>query len=176
MALLSVGTALQRWVPMTWWAPVLGRPHEVPAGWQGNSITALPARAGDPRERTAASAVRIAASKLPWHSSCLAEAFAGQVLMRQSGAGAVVVIGLRAKDAGPWDAHAWLLGHRGALTGGPAARGFTPVTVFETGRGLQADEVDLEVAPTGNHSAPDGASWLAAGGADLIRLIDPHDL
>jgi hypothetical protein len=55
----------------------------------------------------------------------------------------VVVIGLRRQDDGPWDAHAWLLGRRGALTGGPAAQGFTATTVYEHPGGLRAAEVEL---------------------------------
>ena len=39
--------------------------------------------------------------------------------------------------------HAWLLGSCGALTGGPAAQGFTAVTVFEVPGGLRAGDVDL---------------------------------
>lgn len=176
MVLLSVGTALQRWVPMTAWAPVLGHAQEVPARWQGNSISQLPVRANDGRERTAAASVLAAARKLPWHSSCLAEAFAGQVLLRQSGAGGVVVIGLRATDQGPWDAHAWLLGRRGALTGGPAAKGFTPVTVFATRHGLRAENVDLDLGPVADSAAADERSWQERGRPHLVRIADSHDL
>jgi hypothetical protein len=73
----------------------------------------------------------------------LAEAIAGQVLLRQFGEPGVVVIGLRPTDAGPWDAHAWLLGRAGALTGGPAARGFTATTVFALSAGLAASQVEF---------------------------------
>jgi hypothetical protein len=176
MALLSVGSALQRWVPMTWWSPVLGAPGEVPTTWKGSAIQKLHARADDRREYVTARTVRAAAAKLPWHSSCLAEAFAGQVLLRQSGGGGVVVIGLRAKDGdGPWDAHAWLLGRKGALTGGPAASGFTPVTVFETERGLKSPAVELEVSAPATPPA-DSYSWTDSGSPKVVKLADQHDV
>lgn len=84
-----------------------------------------------------------ASAALPWSPSCLAEAAAAQVLLRQAGESGVVVIGLRRQEGGGWDAHSWLLGRRGALTGGPAAQGFTATTVYERPGGLRAVEVEL---------------------------------
>jgi len=76
-----------------------------------------------------AGAIRRASQLLPFEPTCLAQAGAGQMMLRRRHHPGVVVIGLRRGEA-DWDAHAWLLGHAGALTGGPAARGFTPTTVF----------------------------------------------
>jgi len=171
MVLLSVGAALQRWVPMTVWSPVLGRTSPVPDHWRGAAVRYLPARSSSDRERAAAKAVRAAARRLPWHSSCLAEAFAGQILLRQSRIPGVVVIGLRTKDEGPWDAHAWLLGECGALTGGTAARGFTPVTVFETSHGLHATDVDLEVNT--QESTPAAEATEATEATEAIPSAEP---
>ena len=67
-------------------------------------------------------------------------------MLRQFHRPGVVVIGLRVTEQPPWDAHAWLLGSRGALTGGPAARGFTATTVFELPAGVRAEGVDLSVS------------------------------
>ena len=64
------------------------------------------------------------------------------MMLRRRGEPGVVVIGLRPSD-GEWDAHAWLLGRRGAITGGTAAAGFTATTVFEVAGGLIAADVDL---------------------------------
>ena len=141
MALLTLGTALQRWVPMPRWSRLLGRPGSVPEGWANTRQRALPQRAATPVERRVALAVRAGGRRLPWNPTCLAEAIAGQTLLRQFGQPGVVVIGLRATDEGPWDAHAWLLGRRGALTGGPAAQGFTATTVFEVPTGPTAREL-----------------------------------
>ncbi len=67
------------------------------------------------------------------------------MLLRQYRAPGVVVIGLRPvpQPGARWDAHAWLLGRRGALTGGPAATGFTATTVYEVAGGLSAAAVSL---------------------------------
>ncbi len=65
-------------------------------------------------------------------------------MLRRRGKPGVVVVGLRSTD-GAWDAHAWLLGERGALTGGPAADGFTATTVFEVPGGVRAVDIDLSV-------------------------------
>jgi hypothetical protein len=143
MALLTGAGALQKWVTMTRWGGLLGQHGPVPEHWHGVVIEHLPQRAADLVERRVALAIRSGARVLPWHSTCLAEATAGQVLLRQFGEPGVVVIGLRVTETRPWDAHAWLLGRVGALTGGPAARGFTATTVFEVPGGLRADEVDL---------------------------------
>lgn len=146
MGLLALGTALQKWVPMTRWSRILGAAGPVPADWSGTVVTALPARIADDRERRVVVALRSAAKHTPWHNTCLAEATAAQVMLRQLGKPGVVVIGLRATESGPWDAHAWLLGLRGALTGGPAARGFTATTVFEVPGGLHSHDIDLTIS------------------------------
>lgn len=146
MALLTGAGALQKWVPMTRWGGLLGHHGPVPEEWRGVVVHTLPQRAATVAERRVALAVRSGARFLPWHSTCLAEATAGQVMLRQLGEPGVVVIGLRVTEQRPWDAHAWLLGRVGALTGGPAARGFTATTVFEIPGALRAGEVDLEPA------------------------------
>lgn len=151
MGLLALGTGLQKWVPMTKWSKLLGTAGPVPPQWAGATIRVLPARAADVWERRVVVALRSANSHVPWHNTCLAEAVAAQMLLRQLGRPGVVVIGLRATESGPWDAHAWLLGPRGALTGGPAARGFTATTVFEVPGGLRSDDIDLAMQ--------DGSSW-----------------
>ena len=155
IGLLALAAGAQRWVPMPRWSSVLGRPGAVPDAWKSHRIAALPLRAGDTIEVRVARAVRAASRVVPWSPRCLAEATAGQVLLRQLGAAGVVVIGLQPPDPdatpvqprrrghGPWAAHAWLLGRSGALTGGPAAKGFTATTVFEVPDALTAVDVDL---------------------------------
>ena len=148
MVLLTVFGAAQRWVPMRRWSGVLGRAAAVPPAWLDQRIATLPVRAGSVAERQVLVAVQRAARALPWTPTCLAEAAAGQVLLRRVGAAGVVVIGLRRTDpavSAEWDAHAWLLGARGALTGGPAARGFTATTVYEVPGGRRAADVELAV-------------------------------
>jgi len=160
MVLLTLSAGAQRWVPMPRWSAILGRTGAVPDSWKGQPITRLRHRSASMAEARVAHAVHRAAAMLPWEPRCLAEATTAQVLLRQLGQPGVVVIGLRPPDGGDrdrgdrdrnrdrdrdrtWDAHAWLLGRHGAITGGRAARGFTATTVFEVPGGLQATEVDL---------------------------------
>ncbi|MFM2438392.1 MAG: hypothetical protein RLZ55_1211 [Actinomycetota bacterium] len=146
MGLLVMGAAAQKWVPMTRWALVLGHHGAVPEAWSGQEVVRLPAVAASLVERRVAGAIRSGVRRLPFEPTCLAQATAGQIMLRARHSPGVVVIGLRPKperDAGPWDAHAWLLGRVGALTGGPAAKGFTAATVFEVPGALTAAEVEL---------------------------------
>jgi len=163
MVLLAVTAVAQRFIPMPRWSAVLGRPTSVPDAWRASPVMSLPSRWDSPAELRAATAVRSAGRHLPWKPRCLAEAAAAQMLLRTMGSPAVVVIGLRRPPAptqvcndtpndatvadrpdnrpsGQWEAHAWLVGRSGAITGGPAARGFTATTVFEVPGGLTATE------------------------------------
>lgn len=144
MVLLAAASAAQKWVPMTKWSAVLGAHGHVPPRWRGKTLEALPISPDSRLEVFVTRAVRSGAAHLPWEPSCLAEATAGQVMLRRRGHAGVVVIGLRHptdSTSGPWDAHAWLLGRQGALTGGPAAAGFTATTVFEVPGALQAEQI-----------------------------------
>lgn len=147
MALIASAGVLQKAIPIRRWSKVIGEPAPVPSEWRTHE--AIPARGADLDEDRVRRAIRRASDRLPWTPSCLAQAAAGQVMLRQRGKSGVVVIGLRATTADrPWDAHAWLLGRCGALSGAQAAEGFTPTAVFEVPGGLHARDVDLEV-PTG---------------------------
>lgn len=146
IVLVHLTAALQKWVPMRRWSRLLGRPAAVPETWRGRVVEGLAAGWSDRGERRVARAVATAVRVLPWEPSCLAQAAAAQILLRQQGRSGVVVIGLRPGGDGsptgsPWSAHAWFVGRQGALTGGPAAEGFTATTVFEVPGGLTAEEV-----------------------------------
>lgn len=150
MALLTYFGFAQRFVPMPRWSRVLGDVGSIPNDWMGKKVERLPMRSASLAETRVARAVARASRALPWTPTCLAEAAAGQCLLRMARCSGVVVIGLRRTDLTvneQWDAHAWLLGRRGALTGGPAAAGFTATTVYEVDEGLRATEVDLVTPP-----------------------------
>ena len=118
MPLLVAAAAAQKWLPMTRWSRILGTPGEVPSQWMGQRIEILPSRAGSTREQQVADAIRSGVHWLPFEPTCLAQATAGQILLKQFGQPGVVVIGLRPNPdsaTGRWDAHAWLLGRSGAL-------------------------------------------------------------
>lgn len=130
LALVAASAAAQRWVPMPKWSAALGTAEGPPQQWRGQAVTVLPTRAADLGERRVAASVRRASQLLPFEPTCLAQASAGQIMLRRRGQPGTVVIGLRREDGEQWGAHAWLLGREGALTGGPAAAGFTATMVF----------------------------------------------
>lgn len=143
MTLLAVGGVLQRWVPIRRWSRALGEAVAVPPDWAGRTVRehVRGGRAGAARaEHEVRTAVVNGARRLPWRSTCLAEAFAAQVMLRRRGVGGVVVVGLR-RHGPAWDAHAWLVASSGVLTGGPAAEGFTATSVFEVPGGLSARDL-----------------------------------
>ena len=140
--LLHIFAACQRWCNVSKWSRAMGRATAIPESWQGQRVEQLPVRAADATERRVALAIVAATRRTPWELSCLAQAATGQLLLRRRRASGVVVIGLRAGPEG-WETHAWLLGRRGALTGGAAATGFTATSVFETASGLRASDVEL---------------------------------
>ena len=142
--LLTVTGAAQRWLPMPRWSRVLGVAGPVPSTWRGQEVAALPVAFGSVVEFRVGSAIARGGQLLPWTPTCLAEAATGQVMLARRGEPGVVVVGLRRgneADGAAWDAHAWLVGARGAVTGGPAAEGFTATTVFERPGGRTADVV-----------------------------------
>lgn len=142
MALVAATAAAQRFVPMTKWSFALGEATEVPSAWRGRNSPAIPRRASSTTEARVVGAINSASRRLPWKPSCLAEAGAAQIMLRRRHAPGVVVIGLRPGEPDSrWDAHAWLMGRAGSLTGGPAAHGFTAVTVFEVHGGMTAEDV-----------------------------------
>jgi hypothetical protein len=142
MLLLTAAGAAQKVVPMARWSRIIGRHAAVPEKWGVGATNALPLRSADIEEERVRRAIMHASSRLPWNPTCLAEATAGQVMLRRRHRPGVVVIGLR-PTAEVWDAHAWLMGRCGALTGGPAASGFTATAVFEVPDGLRVEDIDL---------------------------------
>ena len=137
MVLLAMAAIAQRWLPMPKWSRADGKAAAVPAAWRGERIEIAPAALGHAKRAQGGQGGQQCHPRCPVEPKCLAEAAAGQLMLRQLGSPGVVVIGIRPGDdtsTAAWDAHAWLLGRHGALTGGRAARGFTATTVFEVRR------------------------------------------
>lgn len=145
-ALLVMASAAQRWAPPGKWQLVLGQAAAVPSSWAGRMIEVRPTPTVVASERRVAAAVARGVRWLPWNPSCLAQAAAGQLMLRLRGEPAVAVVGLRQDTAGAqtgWMAHAWLIGSGGVITGGEAAVGFTPTAVFQSRSGLRAVELPV---------------------------------
>lgn len=122
--LLILAAGLRRTVPMTRWSPLLGSNAAVgPQAQRLNPPTGL--------ERTVAAHIQSAANRLPFNPNCLERATAGQLMLRRRRLDGVVVIGLaRGEQGSKWDAHAWLVGRTGAITGAREARDFHPASMF----------------------------------------------
>ena len=108
---------------------------------QGKSPIALePARVN--RAERIGWAMRVAAARTPWNSTCLCQALAGVVLLRQWGIPGTLYLGI-AKDenttetmtvpawvAQSWAAHAWLRCGENILTGASGHEQFTVLATF----------------------------------------------
>lgn len=145
--LLLLFSIAQRYIPMSWWSGILGRSAQVPRHWQGVKRCVPIPRGLSIEEHEVAIAIKRACGRLPYRPTCLAQASTGQIMLRHRGGSGVIVIGLRQDPLSTgknWEAHAWLLGESGALTGGGNAHGFTPTNVFEIPYGLSADKILLK--------------------------------
>ena len=79
-------------------------------------------------------AVRVAARRLPWDSTCLTQAVAGAVLLRRRGIPSTFYLGV-AKDVTASEglsAHAWLRCGDAILTGASGHERFAVVSAFKT--------------------------------------------
>jgi len=142
--LLVVFGFAQRFIPMAWWSVCLGCNARVPKHWQGVKPVITMQRLSVIEERAIAIAIKRACRRLPFKPTCLVQASAGQVMLRLRRRSGVVIIGLRLDPIAigkRWEAHAWLIGEWGAITGGENAHEFTPTNVFEVPFGLSADEI-----------------------------------
>ena len=74
-------------------------------------------------------AIASAACRLPWHSSCLARALAGRMMLRRRGVPCHLVFGVT-KKAGTVHAHAWLMANSGVVCGGSEASAYQPIALF----------------------------------------------
>jgi hypothetical protein len=79
-------------------------------------------------------AVRAAARRQPWDSTCLTQAIAGAVLLRQRGIHSTFYLGVTKELAAPKElvAHAWLRCGETILAGAAGHERFTVVSSFKT--------------------------------------------
>ncbi|OHB32380.1 MAG: hypothetical protein A2X84_12525 [Desulfuromonadaceae bacterium GWC2_58_13] len=95
----------------------------------------VPAGTESPCDERAAAigwAVRAAAARTPWQSTCLVQALAGMAMMHRRGIPGVIWLGV-AKDAGTTEslaAHSWLSSSEAILTGAPAHERYTVISFF----------------------------------------------
>lgn len=75
-------------------------------------------------------AVRAAASRTPWQSTCLVQSLAGQVMLALRHQPGVVYIGIPTDSKRAFSAHSWLCSGADVLTGGPTVDAFVPITAW----------------------------------------------
>jgi hypothetical protein len=127
VALVGLGSILQRFVPIAWWAGLLGHPTVVPDGLPLRKTNGKPEGIAAEITRAIANACEI----LPWSPSCLAQAFAGQRALHRRGHAGIVVIGLRPRrntHERNWPVHAWLIAHGHILTGAESSDTYYPAS------------------------------------------------
>jgi hypothetical protein len=74
-------------------------------------------------------AIASGARRLPWSSTCLMRALAGQLMLSRRGQGGEVVFGVL-PGGGAFRAHAWLIAGGGTVCGGSEALDFSPIAAF----------------------------------------------
>jgi hypothetical protein len=119
---LAAASVLRRLLPMPRWAWLVGRPGVAPA-----EVRPQAPRPG--RDRDVALALRSADRRLPWPTTCLDRAVAGQLLLRRRGRPGTLVIGLDRADVTAVP-HAWLMAGDAVLVGGEVMGGYVPTTAF----------------------------------------------
>jgi hypothetical protein len=77
-------------------------------------------------------AVRTAAANVPWQTTCLAQALAGSMLLRRTGIGSTLSVGVAKDSRPPHDviAHAWLRCGDAVLTGESGQDRFVELASF----------------------------------------------
>ena len=83
----------------------------------------------DPVSLGVRGALRAAARRLPWRTTCLARAMAGRMMLAWRGTPSTLVLGV-ASDGKRVSAHAWLMTGDGYVCGGRDARRFRPLAAM----------------------------------------------
>lgn len=81
-------------------------------------------------------AVRAAAARTPWRSTCLAQSLAGYVILRRRGVPSVVCLGVAKDRADGFSAHSWLRCGDYIVTGGRGYQRYTPIASYQPAAGL----------------------------------------
>lgn len=123
--LLGLARALILCVPFQRLAPRLGR-HAGAAPW----VPVLDA-AHQRRAQQIGQVVRLAARYTPWTSNCFPQAVAARVLLGLYRVPYVLCFGVtRTPDSANFQAHAWVVSGRVAVSGGPSFDRYVTVGVF----------------------------------------------
>ena len=110
-------------LPFAWIASAAGNVD-------GAHLRDRPRRAStDPVSSDVRGALRAAVRRLPWHTTCLARALAGRLMLAWRGRPSTLVLGV-ASDGKSLSAHAWLVTDDGYVCGGRDAQRFHPLAAM----------------------------------------------
>ncbi len=122
---LWLAMLLVRFVPFRWWSRWLGQ--------LGHATSDGDLAAPDYTVRRVKWAIAAAGAQVPWHSTCLMNAFAGKMLLRRRRVASTVYLGARrSQDAlnTRLAAHAWLRVGSQIILGADEAAYYQPVAWF----------------------------------------------
>lgn len=77
-------------------------------------------------------AIRAVSRRTPWQSNCLAQAVAGQLMLRRRRIAGTLYIGVMKNGADALAAHAWLRSHEIIVTGGGQLDRYRVIACFST--------------------------------------------
>jgi hypothetical protein len=125
IALLTAARVALLVLPFAWIAGAAGRVD-------GGHAQDRPQRATtDPVSLEVRGALRSAVRRLPWHTTCLARAIAGRMMLARRGTPSTLVLGV-ASNGDTFAAHAWLMAADGCVCGGREARRFRPLAAIRS--------------------------------------------
>lgn len=75
-------------------------------------------------------AIRIVSRRTPWQSNCLAQALAGQIMLRRRRIVNILYLGIMKEKDNALTAHAWLRSHNFIVTGGGQLERYVVVARF----------------------------------------------
>jgi hypothetical protein len=90
-----------------------------------------PRASTDPVSSDVRGALRAAARRLPWRTTCLARAIAGRMMLAWRGRPSTLVLGVAAHGESV-SAHAWLIAADGYICGGREAQRFRPLAAIRS--------------------------------------------
>lgn len=122
--LLAVAWPTVRLLSFRLYGPMMGRPGEAtfdpPESIAGAESVA----------RGVGRALRRADRHLPWHSTCLMRALAGQIMLRRRRCPGTVYVGVERREEAAHGFHAWLLAGAVPVTGAREASRFIVIATF----------------------------------------------
>jgi len=131
LILLCFAWLCVRLIPFRITGRLLGRPEP------GTPLATPCAETDKTRQRQALHvkiALRSAAARLPWTSTCLMQALAGRLMLSRRGVGSRTYFGVnRDMETGAFQAHAWLFAATTDVAGGGISDNFHPIATFAAG-------------------------------------------